>query len=580
MEYKEIVNKINNNDRQNYDIKRIKDNFQQFIPMVEELKESCDNAEILEAIVRFKTVNYTYKLLRPNMSQIYMNKTIEYILENKEIINEILPTLDIKKLKESEENLVKYTHNLQRNSKILIENIVEVIYKQKSKVDFNIMQNILRTEGEEKVKEFIEDDIKNEEKNYKKLNGIIYKVIEQKFAKSEKSKINEDSIERLSNTVKLLDEINTLKVNNDINNKRLDELNLEFLKFDYENDTNKKSGIAIKDLMDEEFLKRFDIYEITALNAFYVNRLVKVLEEYNWNLYFAKKMDIYTKIINNEPININLTDEEIRHVILQKEFLKEKSQILIKDIIKNYEKEKIEDTSITKQSIISSKRFQNIKEQYKEKYEELYNKIYLPNFKNDFVEDLITSVMLETDMYNLYEVKNMSIQAIMMFLIDKDKEINWGYIPEEENGKNSIERGNKYILIGFDLKGYNMPIKLHVEKDKIEKFLSNYTNSTIIPMYEGNEDMEINDKFLTTQVLMKLSKSQRAKLKSTIQTMSPDDERYKYIEHLNWMMFPKRYPNYLKQKDGTIKPKKKIDLQSGIEQQDEENQKNDKELYK
>ena len=70
MEYKEIVNKINNNDRQNYDIKRIKDNFQQFIPMVEELKESCDNAEILEAIVRFKTVNYTYKLLRPNMSQI------------------------------------------------------------------------------------------------------------------------------------------------------------------------------------------------------------------------------------------------------------------------------------------------------------------------------------------------------------------------------------------------------------------------------------------------------------------------------------------------------------------------------
>ena len=176
-------------------------------------------------------------------------------------------------------------------------------------------------------------------------------------------------------------------------------------------------------------------------------------------------------------------------------------------------------------------------------------------------------------MYNLYEVKDMSAQALMVSLIDSDKNVNWGYIPEkDEKGRNSIQRGSKYVLIGFDLKGYNMPIKLHFEKDRIEKFLDGYTNNTAIPIYEGNEDVEINDEFLTTQVLMKLSKKQRAGIKSALKNMSPDDERYKYISHLNWMMLPNRYPEHLKE-NGTRKPKAKIDIKTGkgyIEKKEEQ----------
>lgn len=561
MEYRDVVNRINNN-KQNYDIQKTKENFKEFVLVAKKIKEDskCENSEELELILKNRINKYTNKLLEPNMSAIFMDKTVDYIINNKKIIKEIIDKRDSKEIKDlSLEDAVRYTQNMERNSKIIIGSLVNRIYKEKRRMDIFRKRNI----------KGLEDIELNDDDEFKEfLEEVIYNILAEKENKIIKNKIEKKSKQRLSNAVKLLDDINVLKINNDINNQRLEKLNLEFLKFDYENKVRNKKDIAIKDLENEEFLNRFDIKEINALNAFYVNRLVKTLDEYNSNFYFGRKLDIYNKIINNEELDIELSDEEIKYMILQKEFLKSSSQDIISEIAKKYEEKDSKDLKefrITKDRIEETNSYKEAVTQYKSQYEKLYNKIYLPKYKNDYENDLIITSFLDVDMYNLYKIKDMSAQALMVSLIDSDENVNWGYIPEkDEKGKNTIQKGNKYILIGFDLKGYNMPIKLHFERDTIEKFLDGYTNSTAIPIYEGNEDVGINDKFLTTQVLMKLSKQQRAGIKSALKNMSSDDERYKYISHLNWMMFPNRYPEHLK-KDGIRKSKIKIDIRTGNE---------------
>ncbi len=560
MEYRDVVNKINNN-KQNYDTKKIREDFQEFVALTQKIKtenDDCQDPEELEWLVRNGINSCTNNLLEPNMSLIYMDKTLDYIIENPKTIEKVMEQKDSEEIQKLiAYSMVKYTQNMERNSKIIIGYVIDSLYKEKQRREFFMKTNIPGVDHAEK-----DDEKKFQEYAEKK----IYEILKEKKSNFTKNRIEKTSKKRLANTITLLDKINALKVNNDINNQRLDKLDLGFLKFDYE--STGKNNIAIKDLENQEFLNRFDISEISALNAFYVNRLVKKLEEYNLNFYLGRKLDIYNKIINNEPLNINLSEEEIKYMVLQKDFLKDKAQDIINEVIKKYEKDDSKDEGdfiISKEKIKDSKKFKENVKKYKKEYEKLYNKIYLPNCENDFEKDLTTNSLLNVDMYNLYEVKDMSAQALMVSLIDSDKNVNWGYIPEkDEKGRNSIQRGSKYVLIGFDLKGYNMPIKLHFEKDRIEKFLDGYTNNTAIPIYEGNEDVEINDEFLTTQVLMKLSKKQRAGIKSALKNMSPDDERYKYISHLNWMMLPNRYPEHLKE-NGTRKPKAKIDIKTGKE---------------
>lgn len=565
MDYRDVVNKINNN-KQNYDANKIREDFQEFVELTQKIKtenDDCKDQEELEMLVRSRINSCTNNLLEPNMSLVYMDKTLDYIIENPQIIDEVIEQKDSEEIQRLiSYKMVKYTQNMERNSKIIIGYIVESLYKEKQRRELFRKNNI---PGLNQVEVHNEKIFEKKFKEYAEKK--IYEILKEKKSNFTKNRIEKTSKKRLSNAITLLDKINALKVNNDINNQRLDKLDLGFLKFDYE--CNEKNNIAIKDLENQEFLNRFDITEISALNAFYVNRLVKKLEEYNLNFYLGRKLDIYNKIMNNEPFNINLSDEEIKYIVLQKDFLKDKAQDIISEVTKKYEKDDSKDEGdfiISKEKIKNSDKFRENVEKYKKEYEKLYNKIYLPSFENNFEKDLITNSLLNVDMYNLYEVKDMSAQALMVSLIDNDKNVNWGYIPEkDEKGRNSIQKGSKYVLIGFDLKGYNMPIKLHFERDRIEKFLDGYTNSTAIPVYEGNEDVEINDEFLTTQVLMKLSKKQRAEIKSSLKNMSPDDERYKYISHLNWMMLPNRYPEHLKKADGTRQPKVKIDIKTGKE---------------
>ena len=107
-----------------------------------------------------------------------------------------------------------------------------------------------------------------------------------------------------------------------------------------------------------------------------------------------------------------------------------------------------------------------------------------------------------------------------------------------------------------------MPIKLHFERKQLETFLKNYTKDTKLPVYEGNDDMEVGRHgFITTQVCIPLTKEQRKELKKV--EVKKSDSRYRFLEHIKWMMLPNRYPDFLCDEQGKKKAKRYVNISSG-----------------
>lgn len=299
------------------------------------------------------------------------------------------------------------------------------------------------------------------------------------------------------------------------------------------------------------------------MTAFYTNRLVKETINYNNSLYIVEKTGLIRKILNNQDYKLEISDETLRELLAQQDFLRNIASSIISNVNKKSLKKTTGNLAIL--NLEDEKLTRDARKTFEKDYNELYNNILLTNINNDFFDDLTEAIFLEVDRYNLYQKKDYCIESLLVMLEDEEKNsnINWGYIPEMQNGNNSIQNKNKRILIGVDMKGYNMPIKLHFDRKQIERFLTEYAKKDTLPVYEGDEDMNVewNDR-ITTQVLMPLSKEKRKKLKE--KEVYKSDYRNRFLGHIKWMMFPNRYPDYLCDHQGKRREKRYVNIKSGI----------------
>lgn len=140
---------------------------------------------------------------------------------------------------------------------------------------------------------------------------------------------------------------------------------------------------------------------------------------------------------------------------------------------------------------------------------------------------------------------------------------NWGYIPEiNKNGKNSIESNAENILIGIDFPRYNMPVRLHINREWLQSIVNMTLGNTKIPVYKGNEDFFVTriggrKKYMGTQILMPIQKEQRKDLEKAVETQK-NNPNYNCIAHLNWLAYPNREPEHLQGQ-----PSKEVDLATG-----------------
>lgn len=486
-----------------------------------------------------------YSLKHPTRSDLYLFKTLETILKEPNIIGDLLVSPKIDDIVNSCETRYKYTSSIAENYLTLLKDA------------FNANKNIITSETK---KELLDHNLSSSE--IKVLQSKICKFLKQFYDKYYNNTIQKGYINKMLTYCDILNFTGTLPDNNNRNSIRLMNSNLEFLGFNYdeESEDDLKKPV-ITDLMKPEFYKNFKIDELIALSAFYANKVAKTIETYNYCLYIIYKTDLFRKYKENPEYTFNLSDEQIQQILLQQKIFSNYTRLFIEEKANNC----TSDMKITPDIVYEELNNAYIKQALR-KYETYYNDEFssrLPDLKHDILSDLGQCIVLQASTQFAYENKKHAIESLLLMLIDKDKERNWGVILDETYNKEFSQSKTNTFLIGVDMKEFNMPITFHCTEAFIRTFMNNYAKTDYIPVYKGIKDMVIETQanrptFWGTPILMKLSKEQRKLLRESSEALNNDNPYYNFIQHIQWMSHPNRPPKHIKDeyrinKDGSLR---------------------------
>lgn len=335
---------------------------------------------------------------------------------------------------------------------------------------------------------------------------------------------------RIKEIAKYLENLNLLQKYNETNNKRLNILGAEELKFSEEE--------LKENLTDMSKLNSYSLEALIGLASFYSNRVTKSASELFKSIFILEKLHLFEEIYNKDEFSINdikLTDEEVKEFVARYDLIEEAFTTCVMNRFSGeYSEEKFKEHSF-------NKAYKETYSKYKNEYEAKYNGEYDEDY--DFVVEK-TNNMKDF----LYIMKTQTMQALVYTALKDNKKniINWGYI--EENKKDPDK-----ILLGFDIQSLNMPIKLHIKREDLIYMLKNINGNALIPCYIGNEDM-MNTKVgsVSTQVLSVVPKDKKREL------LKNDRVKSIFINHLKWMQRPLEKPEYYKNL-----PDKFFDIEEG-----------------
>lgn len=473
-------------------------------------------------------------LNQPTRSDLYLYKTLETIIKHPNILKDILSMYDMKKILDNTDSEIIYTSNISKNYETYLKDIFLVL---RDKLPKEILEKLYNDELSIPEKVYLQQELMSFTKRF---NMNFYDKV-----------IRTGTINKIVIFSEILDRTNLLPKNNNYNNLRLQSMDMSFMGFNYfynkEDDINRP---FVSSLLNPNLYTNYKIEELFGMCAFYANRASKAISIYNNGLYILYKTDLLKKYIENPDYKINLSNQEIKNILTQKTLLDKPCGDFIKSQHNEEDDKPYEVTDSTIYQELNNPIIKQALRKYNYSYSDEFNKL-IPNCNHDLLEDLNENLRLNATTSYAYSIKYNAIESLIFMLMEKGKDLNWGIVLDTEK-----DESPENIVIGIDLKEFNMPIKLHCSKEKILEFVKNYSNNSIIPVYEGNEDMKIHkrtgDKFYGTQILLKLSKDQRKILRKKADEITPDNTYYKFVKHINWMSLPKRVPEFLLNENNTF----------------------------
>ena len=473
-------------------------------------------------------------LNQPTRSDLYLYKTLETIIKHPNILKDILSMYDMKKILDNTDSEIIYTSNISKNYETYLKDIFLVL---RDKLPKEILEKLYNDELSIPEKVYLQQELMSFTKRF---NMNFYDKV-----------IRTGTINKIVNFSEILDRTNLLPKNNNYNNLRLQSMDMSFMGFNYfynkEDDINRP---FVSSLLNPNLYTNYKIEELFGMCAFYANRASKAISIYNNGLYILYKTDLLKKYIENPDYKINLSNQEIKNILTQKTLLDKPCGDFIKSEHNEEDDKPYEVTDSTIYQELNNPIIKQALRKYNYSYSDEFNKL-IPNCNHDLLEDLNENLRLNATTSYAYSIKYNAIESLIFMLMEKGKDLNWGIVLDTEK-----DESPENIVIGIDLKEFNMPIKLHCSKEKILEFVKNYSNNSIIPVYAGNEDMKIHkrngDKFYGTQILLKLSKDQRKILRKKADEITPDNTYYKFVKHINWMSLPKRVPEFLLNENNTF----------------------------
>lgn len=446
-------------------------------------------------------------------------------------------------LKNYQSSSLEYTYNMQENTKILVCAMLAKIREEKEKVDKYINDNeelkkcrtaskketnsIIKSfsagdsELEKRIKKIIAFDGKSE----KELLTEQYK----QYTKESAEKLKEETIESITKNVQFIDKYGFLNNSISFYNQTFKKIYMNGYEFSYD---------EIKQMLSESELKKLAPEQLIAINSFWINRASKAVNEIQKSIYILSHPELYESKKKEEgKVEVKVSDENLSGVdlkmnLLQKisfEIFREKENSLDKDNNPNEISEKIKE--------IDSK--------FGKDYRDYLDKILLYS-KNNLEEDVEEGMIFQNISYNLYKIKSDNLQALLIGLLNNEnKDINnYGYI--EDNPTKKI-KDKKFILLGVDIPGMNMPLRLHIQKDIVLDVLNSVQKGkTSIQQYRGHNDFKYADgKVIPAIAYLPLSEEKKNILAENEKKSNPKDKYIKTVQHLNYISGNGKMPKHI-----------------------------------
>lgn len=265
---------------------------------------------------------------------------------------------------------------------------------------------------------------------------------------------------------------------------------------------------------NQESLDKLNLTELAGLYSFYSNRYTKELQDLeigNFCLISGYSLD---ELMEAEDPSKVIPEIQKKPLIKEKEFLTTLTDsLLAREYAAANAKQTFTSPDTYYQSNIDLAALVDEKKEYKDMFGKNQRTFY----------SMLSKVFaIRNHTRNQYISKDYSLLSTLSTLVDPYSKVkNWGIILDED------ETADKnFVLLGFDIKGFNMPLRLHVPKDTLKDFAREYLNSEYVPVYEGDSDFSYACRKLSTPVLTKAPEKFKTYLQEKVSTINKAKPQY------------------------------------------------------
>lgn len=457
-----------------------------FIQKIFEIEGKVDNLQIERARRAIKRVltYYNSTLERREIKEVIKRRENLLKQEDKDIIeyNQIIDSIGGLQIQNS---VAKYLLQNPQIAKEIYDRVINMNFTIEDRPFYTVD---IKKSSEMLIKQIV-DDLRKSKADVT-LENIKYVL--QNFGDISDTHLKQYYIELLDNAWIFLQRYEFIDFYIERSNSNIEKVGLEGLK------------IEDKQVIDEEFskenMKKMTMEELILLNTYYQNRLTK------------EKRQIYDAIFYIEQLNLwdnsaEIDEETLKNVIAKKN--------MVDMVNEEYKRRKDEQNHISK-----------IK-RYRDDYKEYFT-LKFPEAENDLADDCMQTLYGNLHSRKIYDTKLDLTFKLFEMMMNKTK-INWGYIPKEDD--------DKFILLGIDYPGYNMPMTIHMKKETLVQFLSGMEMTTV-PIYKGHEDILIGGKVFPTNILYKMQDDKKEYIVSKAKELKKVPNSHKhpdFIHHINAM---------------------------------------------
>lgn len=539
---------------------------------IEKLKKDFNvNEEDIESVINDYLINTLEEYVDLGSTRLLKKQvaSFNYLASNPQKLKELYKKAKDKDLSDFDMEKEKYRYygNQEECINLAIEEAIYTLRQSKEMVPEGLVEIIKKLETEKnpekqkKYKKMLESnqEMKHSIKYIASFIGdteeealikhVIFRRKEMQerldFIKKGEIKISGDFLEKFGFLEEYLNQQNE-------DNKFLGIPEMEY------NLNGQNGEIGLVDIFKEDFLNTLTSEQLTILNSFWQNRFTKNMEQILDGLFVYNTLGNWKKIKNGEEIK-QPDDDTLLNILYKNKMCKRIYTNLVKKAeLENQKKGREVECEFIDLGVVTP----NFRKEYHN-----YFRDRIAEGKNDIIVDLKSQDMLRNQIALIYNQKDDMIDEMLMDIEYSKNITNWGYIPENNNGKNSMINENKFILIGIDYPGFNMPLRLHVNKNQLIKFMKNIKNSTVIPVYNGAEDMiRVDGSNISTKIYMPLTPKTESALIKKCKSTKPDDVRNKFYTHLLTLSNKK-----IKNKK-VLRPEKYIDIVTMQEQNPRDNE--------